>query len=114
MTTSRVEILAGIAVVLAGCATLSTEHERADLARENLVGTYQVEQLRAQVADPPRKGNDMKLELNSKEVVAIVLEAMQARFPGQFDTVESTNAYEGVRGLVLAKAEPAEPLDNKE
>ena len=56
----------------------------------------------------------MKLELSGDEVAVIVLEYAQAKFPGQFDKIESAESYRPVQGLVLTKAEPAEPLDKSE
>ena len=50
----------------------------------------------------------MKLELNGNEVKAILLEHMQAKFPGQFNTVESAQTYEGVRGVVFTLAKTQE------
>ena len=56
----------------------------------------------------------MKLELSGDEVAAIVLEHMQAKFPDQFDHIESADRYTTIKGLVLTKTAPPEPLDKPE
>jgi len=51
----------------------------------------------------------VKLELDGKEVQAILLEYAATKFPGAFDTVESAERYSAVRGVTFRKSEPVEP-----
>ena len=54
----------------------------------------------------------MKLELDGKEVQAVLLEYAQAKFPGMFNTVEGAR-YETIPGVVFS-FEEKQPEPEKE